>query len=385
MDEARSEDDEYVFQIDPGLPDRVTAIDGQYTETVSLIKARLLLWNLENGLRDGALGLDVERTQARPWPQVAHSSTKRQDLTADCNKLLRMCDDGDQDTFSYTVGYSYKYAQLGREYAIGGGNATLQSLSGTVRKTVCEGLCWDIDFVNCFNVILLGAARHWEWPDEIVDLLVEIVDDRATVHKELIGYYGCSEGAAKVLIIKHWGGGKAKAWLRDKKNKISNDVKAKVSDEGHHRIVKELERIAPTVLQLFLDKFPEMKAMLVDVNNQRIRDRREPKNEYTALHYGLQTVESKLLGHLEAFLVEQHEYRVDSKQYDGLYVHRGDETDGEFPLGTLRDAEAYMAAQDLGGGLKVPMKLKEKSVRCPYALQPIQHNPVDALMRQIGM
>jgi len=30
-----------------------------------------------------------------------------------------------------------------------------------------------------------------------------------------------------------------------------------------------------------------------------------------------------------------------------------------------------MAAQDLGGGLTVPMKLKEKDVLCPFELQPI--------------
>lgn len=201
-------------------------------------------------------------------------------------------------------------------------------------------------------------------------LLTGLVDDRDTVHKDLMEYYGCSEGAAKakVLIIKHWGGGKVNAWLKDEKNKISIEVKAEVSDEGHHRIMKELERIAPIVLQLFLDKFPEMKAMLVDVNNQRVRDQRTPKNDYTALHYGLQTVESKLLGHLETFLGDRN-YTVDSKQYDGLYVGRNG-NEGEFPKPTIRDAEAYMAAQDLGGGLKIPMKLKEKSVRCPYTLQP---------------
>ena len=67
-----------------------------------------------------------------------------------------------------------------------------------------------------------------------------------------------------------------------------------------------------------------------------------------------------------------------SKQYDGLYLWRGG-VQGGFPLATLRDAEESMAAMDLGGGLKVPMKLKEKRVRCPYQLQPIQVSSVDAL------
>ena len=56
-----------------------------------------------------------------------------------------------------------------------------------------------------------------------------------------------------------------------------------------------------------------------------------------------------------------------SKQYDGLYLWR-EGVEGDFPLGVLRDAEAYLASKDLGGGLHVPMKLKEKSVRGPYAL-----------------
>lgn len=61
-----------------------------------------------------------------------------------------------------------------------------------------------------------------------------------------------------------------------------------------------------------------------------------------------------------------------SKQYDGLYVTRGAAAPwAKIPLATLADAEAYMAAQDLGGGLTVPMKLKEKDVLCPFELQPI--------------
>ena len=59
-----------------------------------------------------------------------------------------------------------------------------------------------------------------------------------------------------------------------------------------------------------------------------------------------------------------------SKQYDGLYLFR-EGVEGDFPLDVLRDAEAYMASKDLGGGLHVPMKLKEKSVRGPYPLRPL--------------
>jgi hypothetical protein len=235
--------------------------------------------------------LDFVNCYHRPWPALTSETTKRAELKKCCKKLLRMCEEEDEDQgmYSYHVTYQFKYAQLGREYAVGGGNATLQSLSGTVRKTVCEDLYWDLDFVNCFNVILLAAARRWEWPDDVTALLDKIVNNRSTVHTELIDYYGCSEGAAKVLIIKHWGGGKAKAWMRDKKNKISDAVKAKVSDEGHHRIVIELERVGPIVLRLFLEEMPEMKAMVDDVNMQRARDGKDAKNDYTALTAPLKT------------------------------------------------------------------------------------------------
>ena len=49
-------------------------------------------------------------------------------------------------------------------------------------------------------------------------------------------------------------------------------------------------------------------------------------------------------------------------------MRRHDGAGDEFPRSVLREAEAYLAAQDLGGGLSVPMKLKQKSVACPYVL-----------------
>ena len=57
---------------------------------------------------------------------------------------------------------------------------------------------------------------------------------------------------------------------------------------------------------------------------------------------------------------------------NGLYVGRNGNQD-DFPMSSIRDAEAYMAAHDVGDGLKIPMKLKEKSVtvRCPYVMQPM--------------
>eukprot|EP01045_Picozoa_sp_COSAG04_P010587 COSAG04_NODE_651_length_11559_cov_6.052880_8_plen_1525_part_00 len=359
MEDALSEDDSYVQTLELGVCAPATALPGQYVETVSIRRAKLLLHNLQHGLQDERLGLDVVRAQ--------DGETKRQVMARDCRRLILLQDDADEDLARSTVAYEYKYAQLGRRYAIGGGSATLQSVAGTVRKTVCEDLYYDLDFVNCFNVILFAAALHWQWPEEIVSLLRAVVQQRDRVHDELMGYYGCTEGAAKVLVIKHWGGGKVGAWLRDASNKISTEVLAKIGAHGHHRVVCDLERLAPKVCDLFLDRFPEMRAMVQDVNRLRAREGKAPKTEYTALHYGLQTVEDKLLSALETFL-ERRNYTVGSLQYDGLYVHRGG-ADGGFPAATLREAEAFLARQDVGGGLTVPMRLKEKGVRCPYQLR----------------
>ena len=164
MEAARAEDDDYVRDLDLGLPDIATSIDGQYQETVSLAKARLLLWNLENGLDGESLKLDVKRVTKHDRPggigTVEMTSTKREDLIKDCQKLLRMCDDDTRDLFWYTVTYLFKYASLGREYAIGGGSPTLQSLTGTDRKTVCEGLCWHLD-----TCIWTTATRLHCWRD----------------------------------------------------------------------------------------------------------------------------------------------------------------------------------------------------------------------------
>ena len=199
-------------------------------------------------------------------------------------------------------------------------------------------------------------------------LLTEIVEERQDVHKQLTDFYKCTDDACKVLIIKHWGGGRVRAWLYDKDNRIPFEVRDKALRDGHHRLVRELERVAPIVLEKFLEKMPEMKAMLDDVNQLREREGKELKGDYTALHYGLQTVERRLLGHLKDFLGGRgYDVTRLSKQYDGLYLWR-EGVEGDFPLDVLRDAEAYMASKDLGGGLQVPMKLKEKSVRGPYPL-----------------
>jgi hypothetical protein len=56
-----------------------------------------------------------------------------------------------------------------------------------------------------------------------------------------------------------------------------------------------------------------------------------------------------------------------SKQFDGLYVWRDGRT-GPFPQDQLDQITAALATFDVGGGLRVPMKLAEKDVKSPYSI-----------------
>lgn len=100
---------------------------------------------------------------------------------------------------------------------------------------------------------------------------------RQDVHKQLTDFYQCTDDACKVLIIKHWGGGRVRAWLYDEENRIPFEVRDKALRDGHHRLAQELERVAPIVLEKFLEKMPEMKAMLNDVNQIREREGKDLK------------------------------------------------------------------------------------------------------------
>jgi hypothetical protein len=87
---------------------------------------------------------------------------------------------------------------------------------------------------------------------------------------------------------------------------------------------------------------------------------------FSALSWLMATLEDGLLRHLETFLTSKG-YQVDSLEFDGLKPRRNGDT-GAFPEPILRDAEAYLAAQTLRGGVHIPMKLAEKPLRCGYEL-----------------
>jgi hypothetical protein len=117
---------------------------------------------------------------------------------------------------------------------------------------------------------------------------------------------------------------------------------------------------------MMVDDIAPLRPFLEHVNEQRSRADLEPKTEYTALSYGLQTIEDKLLGETERIL-HTRGYVVGSCQFDGLYVERGGATGG-----FLEEVRCYvqdnLATFGVGAGLKVPMKFAEKGVKTPYNL-----------------
>ena len=87
---------------------------------------------------------------------------------------------------------------------------------------------------------------------------------------------------------------------------------------------------------------------------------------YSALSYVMATLEDELLQHLEAFLRSKG-YQVDSLEFDGLKPRRPDGDGGApFPTTVLREAETYLSAKTLRGGVSVPMKPSEKALVSPY-------------------
>ena len=126
----------------------------------------------------------------------------------------------------------------------------------------------------------------------------------------------------------------------------------------------ELSIGAPRVRDLMIAEIPALEPFLEEVNAERSRAGKQPKTRYTAMSYGLQDIEDKLLAKLQEIL-ESKGYTVGSLQYDGLYVERNG-AQGDFPRGLLKEIEAELAKVDVGGGLTVPMKLDEKDVETPY-------------------
>ena len=352
--EAQLWEESEVFH-DLGVPTFVQPVDGQYIEELSVSALQKLLPHAQRGLHD--FNLDRQITGGH-----YHNQTKRAAMIRVIDQLLAYAEsNGATDTIRVPVTYNYKYAQLGRRYAHAD-VPTLQGMPSGVRKTACEHLYWDLDFEDCYNTILYAVAQHFRFPDNLIDLLKRLTEDKKTTRQNVAQFYQCSEKAAKQLLIKHWMGGRVGKWLKD--FEISEDICARVARDGHHPLVVRLEDAAPQVRDLMIAKVPDLEPFLQRVNEERRRAGEEPKTRYTALSYGLQTVEDKLLTKLQDIL-ESRGYTVGSLQYDGLYVFRNG-TQGDFPRTVIREIDAELGQVDVGGGLRVPMKLSEKAVKTPY-------------------
>jgi hypothetical protein len=265
-----------------------------------------------------------------------------------------------------SVTYSYKHGTLGRRYAAPYGTA-FQSIDGGLRKLLAEPYYWDLDFENCYPVLIFHICKAF---GHKTPLLERFVFEREKMLGELMRFYECDRHAAKNLVLKHLHGGKVRKWLTD--FNISKDVCAKVAKVDHHWIVTSLEKECDRITKFFMDTFPEFKDLLQQIHRKQRADGvldKDLKGDVTALAHGLATFEDRLLRSLEQFLKEEG-YRVDSLEYDGLKVWRAGET-GEFPKEVLRKAEDFLAKQDLNEGgsvpVRVPMKLAEKPLKSAYA------------------
>ena len=147
-----------------------------------------------------------------------------------------------------------------------------------------------------------------------------------------------------------------------------NDVRIKVSRQGHLKMVDDFKGECELICDRLLDTYPEFKDLIEQIN-QRVSTNKQKVGRmarYSALSWLMATLEDNLLQHLETFLASKG-YQVDSLEYDGLKPRRKGNTDA-FPESVLRAAETYLGGQVLRGGVRIPMKLAEKEMKCKYRL-----------------
>ena len=145
---------------------------------------------------------------------------------------------------------------------------------------------------------------------------------------------------------------------------VSDDVRVKVSRDGHLPLVVAFQGECGIISDRLLQAYPEFKDVLDEVN-ARLPEGARAKREIAALSHLMATLEDGLLMALEKFLHTEG-YDVDSLEFDGLKPRRPDGNTAAFPVGVLRKAEVYLAAQELRGGVKIPMKLAEKPLESMF-------------------
>lgn len=325
-------------------------IPGEYTEVFSASRLKKLSAHVDANANEFA-------------QRFGKSLDSVSSLQRDIAKLLVVCD-SDEDEATMAVSYHHKFPDLGRRYATA---PAFQTLDGGLRKLIASPFYWDLDFENCYPVLLTSICASLGKPGG-TPILSMFVHQREELFRRIMQFYNCSRKAAKQLVIKHLHGGKVRQWLVDWK--IAEDICARVAQSGHCRIVMDLETESADIAAFFLDSFPEFKSLLEKIQAQERANGVQPRNmsgPMTALAHGLATFEDRLLKHLETFLRGKG-YRIDSLEFDGLKVFRDGNT-AAFPEAVLREAEQYLAEQDIGGGthtVRVAMKLAEKPMTSPY-------------------
>jgi effector-binding domain-containing protein len=182
-------------------------------------------------------------------------------LIRDIEKLVLQCEDG-SDEATTTVTYHYKYNQLGRRYSKA---PAFQTLDGGLRKLIAAPYYWDLDFENCYPVLLTSICDCLKKPGG-TPILKMFVHQRQQLMRRIMQFYNCSRKAAKQLVIKHLHGGKVRQWLVDWK--IADDICARTAQSGHCKIVMDLERESTAVAEFFLKNYPEFQQLLEQIQEQ---------------------------------------------------------------------------------------------------------------------
>lgn len=276
------------------------------------------------------------------------------------------------------VHYHYKFGDgLGRRYASG---VSYQGISGSLRKVLACKFYYDIDNVNSYPTILIHACKCTDGDISRIQMFQRYGSgDREDLLREVMVYYNVDRDAAKNCFLTHCHGGKmdGRKWIDENgkqhstgwmnKWDVSDAVRLKVSNEGHLPSVVQFAEECDYVCKHLLGKFPEYTQTLNQVNNRLPSSKQKTgrMGDYSALSYLMATLEDELLQHLERFL-QSRGYTVDSLEFDGLKPRRKPGQEGPFDEQTLRDAEEYLAHQELRGGVKIPMKLSEKPLVSPF-------------------
>jgi hypothetical protein len=216
-----------------------------------------------------------------------HGKTKDsvESLQRNIAALMGLVQDGDS-AVTMPVGYHYIFAQLGRRYAP---SPAFQTLDGGLRKLIAAPHYFDIDFANCYPVLLMNVCRTLHKPP-ILDIFVSQWEQMLS---HLRQFYDCSRAAAKQLVLKHLHGGKVGKWLTDWS--IRDDICARAARDGHSRVVIDLERESAAIADFFVASFPEFGDLLERIVVQERANGVAPHNQsttMTALAHGLATLEA---------------------------------------------------------------------------------------------